>query len=196
MSHLQQKFAIFCKHLASPTALCPASYKHMLFLKVFVVSPTNILYLAQLFVLSLTNVCHLSQQFALFPKTVVSPTVTCFNSHKHLVSPQLLVLSPSNIFYSQKNLFLLFPANICYLPQLFVLSPTNILHFSQLFNRLVGLVVKASASRAEDPGFACDEIFRVESDQWLPCQATGDIGSALGLIGLVSVYCDWVKWKV
>ena len=29
--------------------------------------------------------------------------------------------------------------------------------------------------------------------QWLPCQAPGIIGSALGLVGPVSVYCDWVR---
>ena len=29
--------------------------------------------------------------------------------------------------------------------------------------------------------------------QWLPCQAPGVIGSALGLVGPVSVYCDWVR---
>ena len=32
--------------------------------------------------------------------------------------------------------------------------------------------------------------------QWLPCQAPGVIGSALGLVSPVSVYCDWVRWKV
>ena len=32
--------------------------------------------------------------------------------------------------------------------------------------------------------------------QWLPCQAPGIIGSALGLVGLVSVFCDWVREKV
>ena len=32
--------------------------------------------------------------------------------------------------------------------------------------------------------------------QWLPCQALGVIGSALALVGPVSVYCDWVRWKV
>ena len=32
--------------------------------------------------------------------------------------------------------------------------------------------------------------------QWLPCQAPGVIGSALGLVRPVSVYCDWVRWKV
>ena len=63
---------------------------------------------------------------------------------------------------------------------------------------------KASASRAEGPGFESRlrrDFFGVESYQWLalqwlPCQATGVIGSALGLVGPVSVYCDWVRWKV
>ena len=32
--------------------------------------------------------------------------------------------------------------------------------------------------------------------QWLPCQAPGVIWSALGLVGPVSLYCDWVRWKV
>ena len=50
-----------------------------------------------------------------------------------------------------------------------------------------------SASRAEDPGFpgsnpACAGIF--------PCQAPGVIGSVLGLVGPMSIYCDWVIWKV
>ena len=31
--------------------------------------------------------------------------------------------------------------------------------------------------------------------RWLPCQAPGLIGSVLGLVGPVSVYCDWVRWK-
>ena len=73
--------------------------------------------------------------------------------------------------------------------------------------RLVGQVVKASASRAEDPGFESRlrrDFFGVESYQWLknwhssgyPAKAPGVIGSALGLVGLVSVYCDWVRWKV
>ena len=66
---------------------------------------------------------------------------------------------------------------------------------------------KASASRAEDPGFESRlrrDFFRgrvipVTSKlalQWLPCQAPGVIGSALGLVGPVSVYCDWVRWIV
>ena len=30
----------------------------------------------------------------------------------------------------------------------------------------------------------------------VPCRAPGVIGSVLGLVGPVSVYCDWVRWKV
>ena len=44
-------------------------------------------------------------------------------------------------------------------------------------NRLIGPVVKASAS-----GY--------------PARAPGVIGSVLGLVSPVSVYCDWVRWKV
>ena len=29
--------------------------------------------------------------------------------------------------------------------------------------------------------------------KWLPCQVPGIIGLALGLVGLVVVYCDWVR---
>ena len=52
---------------------------------------------------------------------------------------------------------------------------------------------------------SCDRIFPGSSHtcdlkkltlQWLPCQAPGVIGSVLGLVGLASVYCDWVRWKV
>ena len=75
---------------------------------------------------------------------------------------------------------------------------------SRLPHRLVGLVVKASASRAEGSGFESRsrrDFFRgrvipVTSKlalQWLPCQAPGVIGSALGLVGPVSVYCDRVR---
>ena len=69
------------------------------------------------------------------------------------------------------------------------------------------LVVKASTSRAEDPDFKSRlrldfsgvRVIPVTSKlalQWLPCQVPGVIGSVLGLVGLVSVYCDWVRWKV
>ena len=70
-------------------------------------------------------------------------------------------------------------------------------------DRLVGLVVKASTSRAEDSEFESrlrrdffGVVIPVTSKlalQWLPRQAPGVIGSALGLVGPVSVYCDWVR---
>ena len=63
--------------------------------------------------------------------------------------------------------------------------------------RLVCLVVKASASRA--PRFFRGRVIPVTYKlalQWLPCQVPGMIGSVLGLVGPVSVYCDWVRWKV
>ena len=70
-------------------------------------------------------------------------------------------------------------------------------------DRLVGPVVKASASRAEDPEFESRlrrDFSGVKAYQlalrWLPCQAPGVIGSVLGLVGPVSVYRDWVRWKV
>ena len=70
-------------------------------------------------------------------------------------------------------------------------------------DHLAGLVVKVSASGAEHPGFES----RLRRDfsgsshasdlqlalQWLPCQAPGITGSALGLVGPLSVYCDWVR---
>ena len=78
---------------------------------------------------------------------------------------------------------------------------------SPLPDRLVGLVVKASASRVKDlefdsrlqPDFFRGRVIPVTSKlalQWLPCQAPGVLGSVLGLVGPVSVYCDWVRWKV
>ena len=67
-----------------------------------------------------------------------------------------------------------------------------------VFDRLDGLVVKASASRAEDP--RCESRLRRVIPvtqklalQWLSCHAPGGIGSALGLVGPVSVYSDWVR---
>ena len=71
---------------------------------------------------------------------------------------------------------------------------------------LVGLMVKAFDSRAEDPGFESHLLQDFSSlshtsdlkmgIQWLPCQVPGVTGSALGLVGLVSIYCDWVRQKV
>ena len=74
-------------------------------------------------------------------------------------------------------------------------------------DRLVGLVAKASASRTaflgSIPAFVVDlfpcqvtpETYKF-AVQWLPCLTPGAIGSALGLVGPVSVYCDWVRQKV
>ena len=48
-------------------------------------------------------------------------------------------------------------------------------------------------------GFFRGRVLPVTSNlalQWLPCQAPGVIGSALGLADPVSVSCDWVRWKV
>ena len=65
---------------------------------------------------------------------------------------------------------------------------------------------KASASRAEDPWF--ESCLRRDfsgsshtSDLKIgtpvaTLPSTWHTGSALGLVGLVSVYCDWVRWKV
>ena len=74
-------------------------------------------------------------------------------------------------------------------------------------HRLVGLVVKgvrleSGRSRVRiplAPGFFRGRVIPVTKKlalQWLPCQAPGVLGSVLGLVGLVSVYCDWVRWKV
>ena len=65
------------------------------------------------------------------------------------------------------------------------------------------LVVKAYASGAEDPGFES----RLRQDfsgsshtsglksgtPGATLQAPGIVGSAVGLVGPVSVYCDWVR---
>ena len=69
---------------------------------------------------------------------------------------------------------------------------------------LVGLVIKTSALRTADLGFIpaipegilLGRVIPVTEKlvtQWLPGQTPGDIGSALGVVGLVSVYCDWVR---
>ena len=73
-------------------------------------------------------------------------------------------------------------------------------------DRLVGLVVRRPPRERKIPGSnpACAGFFRgrvvpvtlKSALQWLPCQASGVIGSALALVGPVSVYCDWVRWKV
>ena len=76
--------------------------------------------------------------------------------------------------------------------------------FDPSHDRLVGLVVKASTSRAEDPGFE-SRLWRnfsgsshtIDLKFGAPVATLpGVIGSVLGLVGPVSVYCDWVRLKV
>ena len=79
------------------------------------------------------------------------------------------------------------------------------LHPDYAEDSLGGLVVKASASRVEDPGFESrlrrdfsgsshtSDFKKKLALQWLSCQAPGIIGLALGLVGPVSVYCDWER---
>ena len=82
-------------------------------------------------------------------------------------------------------------------------SPPSIPILSITPDRLVGLVIMASTSRAEDPGFE-SRLSRIflrsshtnDSPVAIPCQAPGVIASALGLVGPVSVYCNWVRWKI
>ena len=63
---------------------------------------------------------------------------------------------------------------------------------------LFGLVVKASAAKAEDPGFE-SRFAGIFSGRVIPKIGTpvatlpGVIGSARGLVGPVSVYCEWVR---
>ena len=87
-------------------------------------------------------------------------------------------------------------------------TQSNLARWLRQRNRLFGLVVRASASRAEDPGFESrlrrdfpgsshtSDFKIILALQWLPCQAPGVIGPVRGLVGPVSVYCDWVRWKV
>ena len=72
--------------------------------------------------------------------------------------------------------------------------------------RLVGLVVRRHLESGRSrvripiaPGFFRGRVIPVTSKlalHSLPYQAPGVIGSALGLVGPVSVHCDWVRWKV
>ena len=79
---------------------------------------------------------------------------------------------------------------------------TQSVHQSVDGHRLFGLVVKAFASRAEGQGFESrlrrdffpGRIILVTSKlalQWLPCQAPGVVGSALGLGEVESLICSF-----
>ena len=52
----------------------------------------------------------------------------------------------------------------------------------RMLNRLVGLVVQRFESR-----------FRLGDFSGSPCQAPGVMGSPLGPVGPVSVYCEWLR---
>ena len=81
-----------------------------------------------------------------------------------------------------------------------MLSPRQ--HDSRDWDRLVGLVVKASASRAEDPGIEYRlRIFPGSSHTsdfkiGTPVATLPDARRyrvSAGLVGPVSVYCEWVR---
>ena len=65
-------------------------------------------------------------------------------------------------------------------------------------------MVQASASRAEDPGFDSrwgrdfsGSSYTSDLHTGIPVATLpGVIGSVLGLVAPVSVYCDWVRWRV
>ena len=67
------------------------------------------------------------------------------------------------------------------------------------YDGLAGLVVKASASGAEDPGF--ESPLQLDFSGWSHTSdlkistpvATLPGASALGLVSPVFVYCDWVR---
>ena len=65
-----------------------------------------------------------------------------------------------------------------------------------------GVRLKSGKSRVRislAPGFFLGQVIPVTSKlalQWLPCQAPGIMVSGLGLVGPLSVYCDWVRQKV
>ena len=75
----------------------------------------------------------------------------------------------------------------------------TVMYEAARLGRLVGLVVKAFASRVADPGsipVCAVGIFPgrvVQVTSKLALQAPGIIGSALGLVSPVSVYCDRVR---
>ena len=85
------------------------------------------------------------------------------------------------------------------------LTPSQPVHDHKLLShhRLVGLVVRRPPPDRKIPGSnpACAGIFSGSSHTsdlkiGIPvatCKAPGVIGSALGLVGPVSVYCDWVR---
>ena len=89
-------------------------------------------------------------------------------------------------------------------------SHSSVLVFRSMreFVRLVGLMVRCPPQEPQTwvriplapwicfPGRVTGPVTIKLVLQWLPCRASGIAGSALGLAGPVSVYCDWVRQKV
>ena len=80
-------------------------------------------------------------------------------------------------------------------------------HFTAVLHCLTGPVVKVSTSTVAYLGSISAFALRIFLGrvipvtyklllQWLPCQAPDEIGSVLGLVGPVSVYCECVRQKV
>ena len=65
--------------------------------------------------------------------------------------------------------------------------------FACAVGRLVGQVVEASASGAEGPEFGSRLPRDFSGSSHTSDLKIGIIGSVLGLVGQVSVYCDWVR---
>ena len=101
-------------------------------------------------------------------------------------------------------LYLCFHLSICLSACIFPSVPLTLSHLSSVCQFLSGLGVCLENGRSRVrillvPRFFRGQVILVTSKlalQWLPCQAPGVIGSVLGLVGPVSVYCDWVRWKV
>ena len=90
--------------------------------------------------------------------------------------------------------FCRFGCHIYISPSLSLPPPPPLSLSLSLSDGLVGLEVKASTSRAADPGFAGIFPGSHFSDLKIDIPVAtlpGVIGSALRLVGPVSVYCDW-----
>ena len=136
----------------------------------------------------------LSHEFAAGTATATAAAATnaaCFcRCYDHNLCRGIVVLRKTHTLYAP---------SIRNIPKAGIQTVTKPL---MLLNRLVGLVVRRQPRELKNPGSnpACAGIFfrgRVIpvtlAPQWLPCQAPGVIGSALGLVGPVSIYCDWVR---
>ena len=115
----------------------------------------------------------------------------------------LFIFCPSSLVSANIGLFY---NDTCCLLEIFGVSFITTPHHS-FPDHLVGPVINASTARAEDLGIESRLHWDFSGSSHtsdikngtlvaIPCQAPGVIGSALGLVGPVSVYCDRVRWKV